>query len=86
MMRSITVQDIEGCLHTINLDHLTRISWGYDEDVDMLYVTEGAESAEIALKARSADSMVVFEAVTGISTHAKALNYLHENQYDNQED
>lgn len=82
MMRSITVQDIEGCLHTINLDHLTRISWGYDEDVDMLYVTEGAESAEIALKAKSADSMAVFEAISGISSHSKTLNYLHDNEED----
>ena len=77
-MRSITVRDIEGYLHTINLDYITRITWGYDDDVDMVYVTEGAESAEIALKAKSPESLAVFEAISGISSHSKVLNYLHE--------
>ena len=82
MRNNITVRDIEGNFHTINLDFLTRICWGYDECIDMLYVSEGAESAEIALKAKSADSMAVFEAISGISSHSKVLNYLHEHEED----
>lgn len=78
MMHSITVRDTDGCLHTINLDYLTRICWGYDDCIDMLYVSEGAESAEVALKAKSPDSMAVFEAISGVSSHSKILNYLHE--------
>lgn len=84
MMRSITVRDIDGYLHTINLNYLVRIAWGYElaDDVDMLYVNEAGESAEIALRAKSPDSMAVFEAISGISSHSKVLNYLHDNQED----
>lgn len=83
-MRSITVRDIDGFLHTINLDYLTRVAWGCEltDDVDMLYISEGGESAEIALKAKSADSMAVFEAISNVSSHSKILNYLHGNEED----
>lgn len=78
-MRTITIKDVDDQLHTINLKYLTRVEWGYGEgDVDMLYVSEGAESAEIAIPAKSSQSIALFEAVTGTSSHFQVLNYLHD--------
>lgn len=82
-MRTITVKDVDNQLHTINLNYLTRVEWGFGEgDIDMLYVSEGSESAEIAIPAKSAQSVAVFEAVTATVSHLQVLNYLQDNDQE----
>lgn len=77
----ITLTDIDGQLHTINADYITRITWAEDRDadgiVDMVYLNEGAESAEIALKPKSETSKYLMAGITaGTTYHEKVFTYL----------
>lgn len=76
----ISITDIDDNLHTINSNFITRITWGEDRDadgiVDMIYLTEGAECAEIALKPKSNQSRLLMAGLNGSTNHAKVLKYL----------
>lgn len=77
----LTLTDIDGNLHTINANFITRISWaedrGEDGVIDMIYLSEGAESAEIALAPKSESSKYLMAGITsGTTYHEKVFTYL----------
>lgn len=80
-MNSITVRDFEGKIQTINLAYITRVVWGEDEygGVDMIYLNEGGKTGEVAIQAKSPQSVTLLEAITGVSSHFQAIDYLHGN-------
>ena len=83
----VSIVDVEGQIHTINLDFVTRITWAEDRDedgvVDMVYLTEGAECAEIALAPKSQSSKYVMAGITaGTTYHEQVFRYLHPKNND----
>jgi hypothetical protein len=83
----ITVTDIDDRLQTININHISRVVWAEDRDedgiVDMVYLSEGAECAEIALAPQSESSKYVMAGITaGTTYHEKVFRYLNPKNKD----
>lgn len=76
----ISITDIDGNMHTLNINCITRVSWAEDRDdlVDMIYLAEGNELAEIAIAPQSDQSKLLMAGLTaGVTNHAKVIQYLN---------
>lgn len=81
----ISLTDTNGNMHTLNINCITRVSWAEDRDdlVDMIYLAEGAELAEIALEPKSDQSKLLMAGLTaGVTNHDKVINYLNPKKND----
>ena len=76
----ISLIDVDGNMHTLNINCITRVSWAEERDdlVDMIYLAEGNELAEIALEPQSDQSKLLMAGLTaGVTNHGKVINYLN---------